>query len=315
GNDRVAVDRWPTFQRRWRVSPPGTFLEISAASHPAMFSLANTEGGVPFQDFRIHQYWQTNPGAGWQTLMRYAGPDHPALLERLVADAGNGTSIGLSGTGRIMILTTPIPALVPPSSSWNELFSADESWPAFYLVRDLTRYIAGRSAELLTVAVGSPVSVPIQEQSEIDGRPRRLQWFPAVDTTPIPIDLPESDEAQGVTAKRILVGRPNHAGVHWIRGDAPGLGFTVNVPRQRLITDRIESSELSKMFGPDSFRQINSIDEMEWTATDGSEVVSLWSPIMLLALLVFLLEQVLGNRFYGRSSAAEARTSKRRVAA
>lgn len=315
GNERVSIDRWPQFDRRWRVSPPGTFLEISASSHPALFGLSNTPGGVPFQDFRIYQYWQTDPGTRWQTLMRYAGTDHPALLERSFNEADNGPGSDGSARGRVMILTTPIPALVPPSQAWNDLFSADESWPAFALVRDVIRYLAGRSTDSLTVAAGVPVSVPIQEQPVADSQSRRLQWFPAVGSSPIPIDVPQSDAGEGLASKRILVGQPMHAGVHWIRGDALGLGFTVNVPRPILDTTRVDPAELANRFGDDAFRQIDSLDEMEWTASDGSEAVSLWSPIMLLALFVFMLEQVLGNRFYGRSSGAGTGTPKRRAAA
>ncbi|WP_372895894.1 BatA domain-containing protein [Stieleria sp.] len=318
GEENVAVEGWPVFRRRWRVPEPGTFLEISAASHPALVTLANTPGGVPFQDFRIHQYWQLAPSDNAQVLMRYAGTDHAAVVEwRSKSAAEVSTPQNASGSGRIVLMTTPIPAITPPSSSWNELFQADEYWPAFSLVRDVTRYVTGRSAESWMTRVGAPVSIPVRQQAaiEVDGKPRRLQWFPPVGATPVPINVPQSEDAGSGGTLRIVVGQPKHSGVHWIRGDEIGLGFTANLPREQLATTRIDAARLERLFGPDRLRQIDSLDEMEWTSSDDARVVSLWSPIMLLALFVFMLEQVLGNRFYRRSPAAKSGSTRRRSAA
>ncbi|QEG01032.1 hypothetical protein Mal15_51080 [Stieleria maiorica] len=321
GQGQVAVDGWPLFRRRWRVPDPGTFLEISAVSHPALVTLANTPGGVPFQDFRIHQYWQLASSSRTQVLMRYAGTEHAALVQWASEAIGNdqGSADLTSGTraGRILVLTTPIPAIAPPSSTWNQLFQSDEYWPAFSLVRDVTRYVTGRSAESWTTQVGAPVSIPIRHQAATgaDGNPRRLQWFPPVGATPVPINLPPGNSSEGDLASRIVVGQPKHSGVHWIRGDETGLGFTANLQREKLSTTRLDSDRLERLFGPDQLRQIDSLEEMDWTATDGTQVVSLWSPIMLLALLVFMLEQVLGNRFYRRSAATTSGSAVRRSAA
>lgn len=310
GQDKVTVDGWPTFQRRWRVPPPGTFLEITAASHPAMVSLAITPGGVPFQDFRVQQYWQVDvasqidSASQGQVLMRYAGSGHPALVELSSSDSDNESS-----GATVLLLTTPIPDLIPPSKSWNELFSADEPWPAFVLVRDLTRYLTNRSADAWTSSVGSPVSIPLRIQVESEGNPQRLQWFPPMGSTPVPIDLPESDGASSEIAKRIVVGQPKHSGVHWVRGADQGLGFTVNLPRERLTATRIDPQDLNQMLGEDQFQQIDSLDDMEWTAGDEDQLVSLWSPMMLLALFVFLLEQILSNRFYRHQSVQRGTTA------
>lgn len=310
GKERVEVAGWPKFQRRWRVPQPGSFLEISAPSHPSLFALASLPGGVPFQDFRVHQYWQTDPTGSGQVLMRYAGTNHAALVE---LDSQNNEQ--LVRPGRVLVLTTPIPALAPPNQSWNELFTADEYWPAFSLVRDLTRYITGRSAESWTSQVGTPVSLEIRNQGDTEDASRRLQWFPPVGTTPVPIDVPRQDVVPAGGMRRIVIGRPKHSGVHWVRGDEAGLGFSVNLPREQLAIARLDPARLQRLVGQDVFRQIESLKEMDWTATDGSQVVSLWSPIMLTALFVFMLEQVLGNRFYRRSSAAHASVSGGRTAA
>lgn len=316
GRDQVSAQGWPLFRRRWRVPQPGSFLEISASSHPALVSLAMMPGGVPFQDFRIHQYWQTDSTLNASVLMRYAGTDHAALLEW---SAGSSPDQSVSSkdasSGRVLVMTTPIPAITPPSASWNELFRADDPWPAFALVREVTRYLTGRSAESWTTNVGVPVTIPVSVRGESGEQPERLQWFPPVGSAPVPINISQSDSTADGAATRIVVGRPKHCGVHWVRGAGPGLGFTVNLPREQVDTNRIDPASVEQMFGADVFRRIDSFDEMEWTSAGSNQSVSLWSPIMLLALFVFLLEQVLGNRFYRRKTVAKSGTGDRRSAA
>lgn len=322
GQGEVAAKRWLTFQRRWRVTQPGTFFEISSPSHPALYSLSSLPGGVPFQDFRVQQYWQTTDNAQGKTLMRYAGTGHAALIE-LASDENSQRT----ASGRRLVLTTPLPALAPPNQGWNELFSVEDPWPAFALIRDLTRYLTGRSTESWSAQVGTPVSIPLRsirstpsESSSDDSTnaadtTRRLQWFPAVGSTPVPIDLAENEEDGQTRSQRILVGQPKHSGVHWIRGAETGLGFTVNVDRENLNIERMDQSSLERMVGEDAFQAIDSLDQMEWTSADETRVVSIWSPLMLLALFVFLLEQILGNRFYRQPHPTSGKSSSQRAAA
>ncbi len=142
----------------------------------------------------------------------------------------------------------------------------------------------------------------------------RLLWFPPVGIAPVPIDLSSAadstandstanDSVSGDSKRvsNVLIGRPKDPGIHWVRGAEPGLGFTVNVPRNDLSLERIDFESLDKLFGSDAFTLIKSIDEMDWAAGQAEPVVALWSPIMLTALLVFLIEQILSNRFYQRS--------------
>lgn len=289
GTERVSANGFPTLQRPWRSTKPGTFLEITASSHPALEDLANLPGGVPFSDFRIEQYWQIPESDPSQVLMRYAGTGHPALVERKWND---------DSRGRVLVLTTPIPELADTTDSWNELFSAQEYWPSLMLVRGLTRYLTRRNTSRWTSIVGSPVSFDWEPNEK--GGNRRLQWFPPVGSTAIPIDVAETESPE--SSQRIVLGSPSHSGVHWIRGERLGLGFTVNAGREDLSTRRLASQRMESLFGKDRFRLIESIEEMDWTAGDAAQSVPLWSPMMLIALVVFLLEQILSNRFYRKTS-------------
>lgn len=303
GADNIQPENLPKLSRPWRVPDPGSFFEITSASHPALATLASIEGGVPFADFRVWQYWQVEPRDGDQVLMRFAGTEHPALIECRPPEGSKS---------RLMVLATPIPELARPAKAWNALFSAEEPWPAFLMVRDLVRYLAGRNAEDFTTSVGLPVTVTLGAAKPGS----RLQWFPSQGQTPIPVDVPEATagSGEGPPRGRLVLGRAKHSGVHWVRGDRQGLGFTVNVPRTGLSSVAVDPNRLDGLFGGESYQRIETLDEMDWSAGDQEASVSLWSPTMLVALFVFMLEQVLGNRFYSRRSSAKASRSLRRAA-
>ncbi|WP_149499043.1 BatA domain-containing protein [Roseiconus lacunae] len=295
-------------ERRWRVREPGTYLQISADSHPALASLLNLPGDIPFQDLRIHQYWQAQPETGWSTLMRYAGTEHPALLE----NASAGT----------LLLTTPIPDLVS-RKPWNDLFRADNLWPTFALTRELTRYTTGRDVGHWSAAVGSPVALPAESliaekaatapTDELKQPPVRLQWFPAGRNAPVPIEF--ADDSNSPPEDRLItIGTPDRSGIHWIRGRTSGLGFSVNLPRQRFSFQRVPESLVQTQYGED-LRVISSIEEMDWTSGDAKQTLPLWSPLMFIALAVFLLELILSNRFYSQRPSTSSRQTKQRDAA
>ena len=281
-------------KRPWRIASPGTFLQLSSSTHPAIAALTNLTGGVPFQEFRVYQYWQAEPSDQVLVLAHYAETEHPALIEITSLDQPT------TPHGRLLCMTTPVPELIRQSNAWNDLFAGDDAWPAFTLVRQLTRYVAGRKSESWSSLVGSPLTVMVEPNRLADADSvRRLQWFPPIGSTPIPIDLPEITDDEAAKKQRIVVGNAKHAGVHWIRGASPGIGFSVNLSRESLQSERLSGPDIQQRLGlEEGPRLIQAIEEMDWTATDSNPAVSLWSPLMLFALVAFLIEQVLGNRFY-----------------
>ncbi|MEM6473534.1 MAG: BatA domain-containing protein [Planctomycetota bacterium] len=317
------------FERRWRVPEPGTFFEISSASHPALRSLASTPDGVPFQDFRISQYWRLSSSSS-QVLLRYAGTGHPGLIERVLSENKNGEDSSKKlASAKLMVLSTPIPDLVS-RGAWNELFSGSEPWPAFLMVRDLARYLSGRASKRYSIPVGAVASVAMPTQGESSNgdvavsdssdtsadakseRRLRWQWFPSVGDTPVPIDI---DEEKTNRSERVIVGQIVHSGVHWIRGGPPGLGFTANLDRQALTRFNGAGAEIEVLESELGLSIIDAVSQMEWTGAEESPAVSVWSPVMLFAMIAFLLEQILGNRFYSNAGAKKPASTIRKVAA
>ncbi len=135
GDEGFSPDWIPSLVRRWRSPPPHTFLEPLRPSHPVLAPMSEISGGVPWNAYRVRQYWQVKPAQTDAVLMRFAGSKHAALLERSVASGGT--------TGYLIVTTTPLPDLADPKNDWNDLFGSD-AWPAFFLVRNIVERLSKR---------------------------------------------------------------------------------------------------------------------------------------------------------------------------
>ena len=278
----------PKMIRRWRSPQPGTFFRIEGASHPVTQPLA---ADTPWADFRVFQHWHVEIDETDSVLATYAGTDHPAIVLRSIP----GDQVDQSTrVGRSLVLTTPIPALAKDTRSWNDLFGSDP-WPAWLLTRQCVEYVTGRDGKVAMTVVGLPQVIPLDEPTGTDEnqniQAKRIQLFPPGETSPIPLNIPQ--HARSVTAADV-----SRSGVYWIRGLQTGLGFSANLPSTAIDLNRINPDQLAQVFGPDQYRLATSREEIEFTENQATQRVSLHSPAMLLALVLFLLEQILGNRFY-----------------
>ncbi len=292
-DDRIESTFLPNLVRRWRSPDPGTFFQVVNASHPVTQSVSTN---TPWSDFRVHQYWQITPDENDSVLIQYAGTTHAAMVERVLRGGGGGEP------GHVLAVTTPLPALARPARSWNDLFGTDP-WPAWLLTRQSIEYLTRRGGAELTSLVGQPQVIRLEsvtdpDEDAVSAKPQRIQLFPPGATSPVPLNVPA--DAKQVTASDI-----SRAGTYWLRGAALGAGFSVNVPSEAIGLGRIDSGQLDQIFGPGQYSLATNREEIEFAESKATGRVSLHSPAMLLALLVFVLEQILGNRFY-RSRAAAA---------
>ncbi len=278
----------PNLVRRWRAAEPGTFLQSVRPAHPVLAPLEVVTGGVPWNQYPIYQYWQLELSPSDSLLMQYASSDHAALVERVIP------ATGTSAPGRCLVMSTPLPALAGPAQSWNQLFGT-QSWPAFWLVRGLVGYVSGRDAQSATTIVGQPQVVPLPAAESI----QRVQLF-----SPRRISASPLDVEPGATS--IIVPEVNQSGTYWLRGDGIQAGFSANLPERLVVLKRIEPSQLVDWFGADQYTVVTDIDAIDLSRGGQAQSILLQSPAMLLALVIFLLEQVLSNRFYRSSTAVAA---------
>ncbi|TWT82600.1 hypothetical protein CA13_40630 [Planctomycetes bacterium CA13] len=298
----------PRPRRRWRVPDPGTFLQFTQSMHPVLSPLAELPGGVPWTDFRIHQYWQFESDSSFRELARFAGREHAALLERIASgdEATGGTA------GRLLLLTTPLPALADQTRSWNDFFGGSEAWPAFLLVRQIADYLTNRSSDSGIANVGNPHTVALPEsglpesQSTVESNTatndkeeasdrlaNRIQLFAPDQSTAVPIDIDS-------VSRDVTVMRVNAPGTYWLRGKGFSTGFSANIAPSATRLERVDAERFATLMSSARFHMAVTKDEIDLSADQEGQRVPLHSPVMLLALVVFLLEQLLSNRFYRR---------------
>ncbi len=283
----------PNLVRRWRVPDPGTFFQVTPTKHPVTEPVSTD---TPWSSFRVQQYWQLEAQPTDIVLIQYAGTTHPALIERSFASDGN------SNVGRLLMLSTPLPALSAETRSWNQLFGSDP-WPAWLLCRQSIEYLAGRGDNDLTPTVGQGHSLPLGDTNSDEAR-QRVQLFPPGDGTPVPMEIPPD-------ADRVTISDLSRSGTYWLRGVDAGAGFSANLADDAIDLNRIEAAELDAIFGPGQYSLARNLEEIQFAENKASQRVSLHSPAILLALAVFVLELILGNRFYrGRKQSSVAAATR-----
>ncbi|MEM9645079.1 MAG: hypothetical protein AAF989_08790, partial [Planctomycetota bacterium] len=313
--DWTAESGWPEIKRVWNVPDEGTFFQIVRDTNPAVSMLTSLSPRPRWSQFRVRQYWQLKTSPQDRVVIRYAGSGHAALLSRD------------HGAGRWMIMTSPLAladGLVSGTTTrpWNHLFGAD-SWPTFVLVRQIiesmmddrtTRKMitVGERVRLLTSpgSEDAPSSISSERNTSDDGRTTvapagrndtvRWQLFAPDAVTAQPIDVSPSDPAP-------LLSPAMTAGNHWMKSARRSDGFSVNVPRSGILGAKVDESILDEWFEASSadrpaYRLVSRRESLEFDSESSEIVVSLHSPAMLFALAVFLLEQILGNRFYRATS-------------
>ncbi|HBV61550.1 MAG TPA: hypothetical protein DEF45_00865 [Rhodopirellula sp.] len=280
----------PSLVRRWRVPDPGTFFQMKAGSSPITSVLADN---TPWSDFRVQQYWQIKPTEQDNILIQYAGTEHAAMTSRIVP--------GKSGrpSGRVLTLSTPLPGLSSQTRKWNALFGTDP-WPAWLLTRQSIEYLTQRGGDESMLLVGQPkVVATYQAKQNSDpsgarndaGLTQKIQIFPPANQPPIPFNITPANQ-------RVTFSDTPRSGIYWIRGLERGSGFSTNLPESALSLQRVGEDQLDQIFGPEQYNLVTDREGIEFAENMATQRVSLHSPAILFALAIFLLEQILGNRFY-----------------
>ncbi|KLU02712.1 putative transmembrane protein [Rhodopirellula islandica] len=314
-NQTDEVDRLlPPLVRSWRVPAPGEFWEERLPSHPILRPLTLLDDQPPWSSFPVNRYWQTEPNvdAGWQTVVRYAGTQHPAILARTIESDESSVK-----SGRVAVLTTPLPALSKKTRSWNQMFTAADAWPAFVIWRGLMQWATGVSDQATTVLVGATAVVP-----ETDAANRIQRASSPAESTTVAMTEPTVRLYSPLAVESAFGGEPavsevdvverggvfpetNEVGTTFLRGPDYWGGYSTNLDPVWSQDERVTASEMDLRFGVEQWMPSDSGERLSIQGrVGGSPQVSLHGPMMLLAVIVFLAEQLLSNRFYRTSGAA-----------
>lgn len=267
---------------RWRSPEPGTFLQPIDIQHPTLRTLTEN---VPWGDHRIQQYWKLNPETSDNILIKYAGTDHPAVIERSIG----GPSKSTSAQGRMILFTTPFPAISNDNKSWNQLFGSN-AWPAWLLCRQTIEYLSQRVTTGADAVVGRSFAFQLQNEKKSNDDIQGFLFEPELDN-PTPI--------LGLKGGNYLrIREVSTAGTYWIRGKELKTGFSANLAENATRSRRIDISLLQEIFGTEEYDLIDNFENISFTETANKTYLPLHAPAILLVSIFFILEQIVGNRFY-----------------
>ena len=265
--------------KRWRSPKPGTFLQPVTVQHPMLNSLVRN---IPWSDYRIEQYWRVKSEQDDLVLMKYAGTEHPAIIERIIPNQ-------TSESGKLILLTTPFPAVANDNKNWNRLFG-ENAWPAWLLCRDCLDYLANRSSASSNATVGQTFAMQLSKDQMSFGDGNVFMFEPG-------LRQPKPVFSMG-KSQYLRINDVTAAGTYWIRGEGLEKGFSANLDLRATRTNRINPITLTKALNDEQYQLITNLEEMKSFADLTNKRISLHSPAILLAAIVFILENILGNRFY-----------------
>lgn len=329
--DDVVTSLLPRLIRVWRVPEPGTYWQISSPPHPILEPLTRPSTTPNWSDFRVRRFWQTEPrsdrsdAAGdWNVIAILAQRSETTTRGSTDAAGGEMPAILTRSLerGRVAVTTTPVPALGPVTRTWNDLFTSSDAWPAFVTVRNTSSWLVGSQSDPKTLLVGQTAMLDVEtdliNNGPIDNAPidavDRGDWqvFPS---DRLPFTPPIEASAESATLSIRDLSTP---GTYFLRrfsksaAKVSGEGVSANLPASWSSPSRVEIEDLEKWFGVPSEQEISDRKESRWSMKDdvndislisdgvGGGAISLHGPLMLLAVFVFVGEQLLSNHFYGR---------------
>lgn len=269
--------------RQWRADA-GNFLEIRDAQHHSLRSFQTMSGSVPWAQFPIMRYWHLeNLDAQTRTVMRFSQTRHPALVQ---SNHGKGT---------VLTLLTPISesARIPERTSWNELVSGDDNWPYFLLINGITDTLVSTGESRFNYLAGETVQISNTSTTY----PERYQLF-----------TPDADvQDTRVLAETIQIPFTQRPGSYRLKGiqDGPIIrGFSVNVPEQYSDLQRLSPAALERRLNGIDFQVARNRHEIEFGVRQRRVGQEFYPLLLVLFAIVFFLEHLMSNRFYGQQQTA-----------
>jgi hypothetical protein len=232
------------------------------------------------------RYWKMTPAPQAQVLVKYAGDNDPAVLERIF-DQKKGRP------GRVLLLTTP-----PGWPEWNNYNEAGHSLyvilagrSAGYLTGDLDRqalsFLSSSSGALVPVPP-SPQAAPYKLYREFGEHARAFVG-------------PVTAEANANEARVQQTADPGNYTLLDESADRTVSWFSVNLPAEESDLSRTALSEIEAVLGHEAVLAVDTRTDLQ-EAMRGhiSKPWELFPVLMVLLLIVLAVENLLANRFYRR---------------
>lgn len=248
---------------------------------------------------RVQRYWEVDPRADGQVVVRYADADdpaarRPAVLERSILDAKDKTP-----RGKVLLLTTRLHVPSASDAAWNDYWDTTNSW-AVQFPELLLRAAAGSTADVvLNYATGQAVTLPLAKL--LAGKRENL----VLDGPGVALDEAVVRPAERQTELRLGPPRTNAAGSFTLSGPAPDWkeGFSLALPADESTLAKVPAEGIEELTGAGTVvpvgKDVKLADVLE--GTDRFQTPVDLFPWLLIAVLLLLAgEGLLANRFYRR---------------
>lgn len=261
---------------RW-VDSKATYLAPTGYGHPVLRQLADIAEATPWPAFPVFKKWAVANFDKAATTVATFADGTPAIVE------------GLFGSGRVLLVTTPLSDRAS-GDPWNLLPTNPDPWPFLALVEGMADYLVGADNRPLNYEAGRVVSLPL---------PRRSDLATYVLDPPTGDPLPQS---LSPGQQEIVVTVTDQVGNYRVRsgGERARLdrGFSVNSAPDVGMLARAEFPTIEAALGEDRVELVASRNSLSSTIDLGSVGRELFPWLIAIVAIVLACEQWLADRFY-----------------
>jgi len=273
---------------------PPEYLDLSEQSlaHPILKKFAELGIGGELNLMDVRRCWRVKPRPGSAVIASFSDVRKtPALLERV------------HGEGRVLMLTTGI------DRNWNDLPLAPT--PFVILADRMMQHLGRQSESVYNFIAGEPVIVRLDPAQPIV---RYLLRRP--DLGQLPGDVPQG-------AGFVRIPRADQLGQYEVvgaeRDSTFATGFSVNLSPAESDLTRLtipasdpdptagdaELCDLDRLLGQGRYTVARTIEELNRYVRIGRIGQEMYSFVLLFVVVVFCVEHLAANRFYGADNSRE----------
>ncbi len=265
----------------WRNASGELHLAPRSYQHPLLAPLRPVATTVPWRNFPVFRHWNlTTVDPTAEVVIRYSN-NRPALLQQKI------------GQGQVITMTTPVSDPLyrrGGRSPWNELPTAENPWPYFVVINEVTANLVAGGRSALNYRAG--------QAAVLKNDPAR---DPAAYTLFAPGEKPREEKPGD---GRLTISFTESLGAYRLKGqraDGKGAvvrGFSVNLPAAATDLERAGTDRLDELFTAGAYQLARDREDIQRKQGD-ARVGRQFYPYLILMLAVMMgLEHLLANWFY-----------------
>ena len=257
-------------------NPDGVWItpDVSSIFAPFRSVPGWTLDRFPWSAQRVFRYWELSEFRG-DVAARFSD-NRPAIITQTL------------GHGRTAMVVTPVSETADTERFWNNLTQSEVPWMWVMLAEGIGKHLASVGSQSSNYIIGEPVVL----------RPDLTPLPPSVLIgTPTPQETPwriTPDDG------KIVIVTTTEPGNYTVRagGAALHLGFSVNIPANATVLQRVDTSVLDRLFGADGYQVMRTPQEIVFGTARRRVGQEIYAAIMLLLACIFAVEYVFANRIY-----------------